>query len=177
MNTNHLVLPCGTNTHFLHNRDGLQANSQTPSFSRCCNSCSSSHMSSLSCDTGGNVATWTDLRIAPIFTIWVTGTLSVAFPILAYRSSMTPVSRTLFEYAFPAWCHFHHSQIGTGSPSISVLVSSSLHHLSTSSPPPLASSPHCVLEPHGVLMCALYPAIFSPNNLDSDMLPQCSLTL
>jgi hypothetical protein len=118
-------------------------------------------MSSLSCDTSGNVTAWTDLRIPPVFTIWVTGTLSAAFPILAYRSSVTRVPRTLFEYAFPAWCHFHHSQTGAGSPNISVLVSSSPHHLSTSFPPPLASSPHRVLEPHGILMCALlYPAIF-----------------
>ena len=94
-----------------------------------------------SCDAGGNVATWTlpDLRIAPVLTIWVTGTLSVAFPILAYRSSVARVPRTLFEYAFPVWFYFHLSQIGTGSPNISVRVSSSLQHLSTSSLPPLAS--------------------------------------
>ena len=119
-------------------------------------------MSSLSCDTSGDVTAWTDLRIPPVFTIWVTGTLSTAFPIIAYRSSVTRVSRNLFEYAFLAWCPFHHSQIGPGSPNISVLVSSSLHRLSTSSPPPLASSPHRVLEPHGILMCALYLAIFLP---------------
>ena len=71
-------------------------------------------MSFLSCDTtGGNVATWTDLRIAPVFTIWVTGTLSAAFPILAYRSSVTRVRipRTLFEYALPAWYPFLLSNI------------------------------------------------------------------
>jgi hypothetical protein len=133
-------------------------------------------MSSLSCDRGGNVTAWTDLRTVPIFTIWVTGTLSAAFPILAYRSFVTRrVPRTLFEYGFPAWCRFYHSQIGTGSLNISVLGLLSPHHLSTSSPPPLASSPHRALEPHGVLMYALYPAIFSIIP-DSDLLPQCSLT-
>ena len=86
-------------------------------------------MSFLSCDTAasGNVTTWTDLRISPVFTIWVTGTLSAAFPILACRSSVTRVPRTLFEYAFlPStffishklaqvrqisrlWCHHRHS--------------------------------------------------------------------
>jgi hypothetical protein len=80
-------------------------------------------MSFLSCDTSGNGTTSTDLRIAPVLAIWVTGTLSVAFPILAYRSSVSRVPRTLFEYAFPAWCNFHHSQFGTGSRNISVLVS------------------------------------------------------
>jgi hypothetical protein len=119
-------------------------------------------MSFLSCDTSGNVTTSTDLRIAPVLAIWVTGTLSAAFPILACRSSVTRVPRTLFEYAFPAWCNFHRSQFGTGSPNISVLVSSSPQHLSTCFPPPSASSPHRVLEPHGILMCVLYPAIFSP---------------
>jgi hypothetical protein len=68
-------------------------------------------MSSLSCDTSQNVTTWTDLRIAPIFSIWVTGTLGAAFPILAYRSSVTRVPRTLFEYVFSAWYQVHHSQI------------------------------------------------------------------
>ena len=58
-------------------------------------------MSSLSCDTSGNVTGWTDLRVAPIFTIWVTGTLSAAFPILAYHSSLTRVPRTLFEVRLP----------------------------------------------------------------------------
>ena len=60
-------------------------------------------MSFLSCDTvaSGNVTTWADLRIAPVFIIWVTGTLSAAFPILACRSSVTRVPRTVFEYALP----------------------------------------------------------------------------
>jgi hypothetical protein len=166
-----LLLP-----HLLNNQDGLQVDSQSPSPSLCCNSSSSPHMSSLSCDRGGNVTAWTDLRTVPIFTIWVTGTLSAAFPILAYRSFVTRrVPRTLFEYGFPAWCRFYHSQIGTGSLNISVLGLLSPHHLSTSSPPPLASSPHRALEPHGVLMYALYPAIFSIIP-DSDLLPQCSLT-
>jgi hypothetical protein len=120
-------------------------------------------MSFLSCDTtGGNVATWTDLRIAPVFTIWVTGTLSAAFPILAYRSSVTRVRipRTLFEYALSAWYHFLLSTFDTGSPNISVPVSLSPQHLSTSSAPPSANSPHRVLELHGILMCALYSTAF-----------------
>ena len=61
-------------------------------------------MSFFSCDMNGNVPSWTDLRLAPapVFTIWITGTLSAAFPILlAYRSSVTRVPRALFEYAFP----------------------------------------------------------------------------
>ena len=120
-------------------------------------------MSFSSCDTSGNVTTWTDLPMAPVFIIWVTGTLCAAFPIFAYHSSVTRVPRTLFECAFPPWCHFHYSQISTGSPNISVLVSSSPRHLSTSSPAPLARSRHRVLELHGILMCALlYPAIFFP---------------
>lgn len=55
-------------------------------------------MSSLSCDTSGDVTPWTDLHIAPIFIIWFTGTLSAAFPILAYHSSVARVPRTLFEF-------------------------------------------------------------------------------
>jgi solute carrier family 39 (zinc transporter), member 1/2/3 len=70
-------------------------------------------MSILSCDTSGKVATWTDLRIAPVIAICVAGTLSAAFPILAYRSSVTRVRvpRTLFEYVFPAWYPLFLSQI------------------------------------------------------------------
>jgi hypothetical protein len=58
-------------------------------------------MSLFGCDIIGHVTTWIDLQIAPVPTIWVTGTLSATFPILAYRSSVNRVPRTLFEYAFP----------------------------------------------------------------------------
>jgi hypothetical protein len=117
------------------------------------------HISFLSCDTSGNVTTWTDLRVAPVSTIWVTSTLSAAFFILAYRSSVARVPRTLFEYAFPAWFHFHLSLNWHRFANISVLVSSSPRHLSTSSPQPLASSPHGLLP-----QCSLpeqSPTLFS----------------
>ena len=59
-------------------------------------------MSFLICDMSEDVATWSDLRVAPVFAIWVVGSLSAAFPILAHRSSVARVRvpRTLFEYAF-----------------------------------------------------------------------------
>jgi hypothetical protein len=59
-------------------------------------------LSACDSDTSGDATAWTtDLRSA-VFTIWVTGTLSVAFPILSYyRSSAIRVPRKLFEYVFP----------------------------------------------------------------------------
>lgn len=122
-------------------------------------SCSSSHMSSVNCDSSGGASTLTGLRIASVFTIWITSTFSAAFPILAHRSRVIRIPRTIFEYFLTARCYLYLSRIGTGSPSISVLVSSLPRRLSTSSPPRLASSPRHVLEPCGKAMCALYPAV------------------
>ena len=70
-------------------------------------------MSFSSCDRSGNATTWTwtDLRIAPVFAIWIAGTLSAAFPILSFRSPVTRVPRTLFEYAFPLSFLFRLSQL------------------------------------------------------------------
>ena len=99
-------------------------------------SCSSCHMSSMNCDSRGGAATLTDLRIASVFTIWITGTFSAVFPILAHCSYVIRIPRTAFEYFFTSRCHLCLSRIGTGSPSISVLVSSLPRHLSTSSSPP-----------------------------------------
>jgi hypothetical protein len=122
-------------------------------------------MSFSSCDSSGSVAIWTDdtdLRIAPIFTIWAIGTLGAAFPILVHRSParVTRIQRTTFEYVFTPRCQrFHLSQIDPGSPNMSALVSSLPQSLSTSSPLLLASSPHHVLEPHGKARCVLYPVL------------------
>jgi len=168
----HLGLSCGTITHFLHNRDGLQADSQSPRLSPCCNSSSPSHMSFLGCDTIGNVTTLTDLQLAPVLTIWVTGTLSVAFPILAYRSSVNRVPRTLFEYAFPTWCHFHLSQIdrfakylGSG-----VIIATAFIHLL---PPAISELTSPCL---GAAWNTQVRTLPFPNTPDSDLLPQFSLT-
>jgi solute carrier family 39 (zinc transporter), member 1/2/3 len=133
-------------------------------------------MSFLSCDTtGGNVATWTDLRIAPVFTIWLTGTLSAAFPILAYRSSVTRVRipRTLFEYAFPAWYHFlsltnwHRfaKYLGSG-----VIIATAFIHLLRPAISELTSP--CLGAAWNTHVRTLLNCLFHP---DSDLLPQCSL--
>jgi zinc transporter 1/2/3 len=40
-----------------------------------------------------------DLRFAPVFTIWITGMFSAAFPILAHRSRVIRIPRTIFEFS------------------------------------------------------------------------------
>ena len=63
-------------------------------------------MSSVNCSSSSSAATLTDLRIAPVLTLWVVGTLGVTFPILAYSSRVTHIPRNIFEYVFSARCHF-----------------------------------------------------------------------
>ena len=69
----------------------------------------------------GTASTLTDLRIAPVLTLWITGTLGAAFPILAHSSRTKHIPRTIFEYIFAAWCHFV-SYISTGLPDILALA-------------------------------------------------------
>jgi len=126
-----------------------------------CGSCLSSHMSFLNCDSSGGATTWTEIRISPVFAIWVTGTLGAAFPILAHRSCLTRIPSAIFEYVSLPGTVFI-SQKLAASPNMSVLVSSLPQQLSTSSPLPLATSPHHVLESSGKAMCALYLIIFFP---------------
>ena len=63
-------------------------------------------MSFVNCDTSGSAPVLTDLRIAPLLTLWITGTLGAAFPILAHSSGATHIPRTIFEYVFTTRCHF-----------------------------------------------------------------------
>jgi len=54
-------------------------------------------MSSANCDASGSAPALTDLRIAPLLTLWITGTLGAAYPILAHSSGATHIPRTIFE--------------------------------------------------------------------------------
>lgn len=57
-------------------------------------------MSSINYDSRRSATTLIGLYIAPVFTIWTTGTLGAAFPILAHRSRVIRIPRTIFEYIF-----------------------------------------------------------------------------
>ena len=72
--------------------------------------------------TTGSASTLTDLGIAPVLTLWITGTLGAAFPILAHSSRTKHIPRTIFEYIFAVLYHFV-SYISTGLPNILALVS------------------------------------------------------
>jgi zinc transporter 1/2/3 len=133
-------------------------------------------MSFLSCDTSGNVTTWTDLHIAPVLIIWVTGTLSAAFPILAYRSSVTRVPRALFEYVFLCWVSFpsltnwHRfaKYLGSG-----VIIATAFVHLL---PPAISELTSPCLGAAWNTHVRTPPSYLSPNDPNSDLLLQCSLT-
>ena len=56
--------------------------------------------------TSGSTTNLTDLRIASVLTLWITGTLGAAFPIIAHSSHATHIPRTIFEYIFTSRCYF-----------------------------------------------------------------------
>ncbi|KAI0306097.1 ZIP-like iron-zinc transporter [Multifurca ochricompacta] len=54
---------------------------------------------SLNCGAGGGSTSFTGLRIASVFIIWVCSTFGAVFPIIARRSSFVPVPHSIFEFA------------------------------------------------------------------------------
>ncbi|KAH9028558.1 ZIP-like iron-zinc transporter [Lactarius hengduanensis] len=53
----------------------------------------------LNCGSGGGATTYTGLRIASVFIIWVCSTLGSTFPIIAHRSSFVSLPHSVFEFA------------------------------------------------------------------------------
>ncbi|KAH9006712.1 ZIP-like iron-zinc transporter [Lactarius deliciosus] len=53
----------------------------------------------LNCGSGGGATTYTGLRIASVFVIWVCSTLGSTFPIIAHRSSFVSLPHSVFEFA------------------------------------------------------------------------------
>jgi zinc transporter 1/2/3 len=55
--------------------------------------------SSVNCGSGGGATTYTGLRIASVFIIWGCSTFGANFPIIAHRSSLVSLPKSVFEYA------------------------------------------------------------------------------
>ncbi|KAI0251760.1 Zinc/iron permease [Lactifluus subvellereus] len=56
-------------------------------------------MSSVNCGSGGGATTFKGLRIASLFIIWFGSTLGASFPIIAHRSGLVHVPRSVFDFA------------------------------------------------------------------------------
>ena len=52
---------------------------------------------SVNCGSGGGATTYTGLRIASVFIIWVCGTFGANFPIIAHRSSLVTLPHSVFQ--------------------------------------------------------------------------------
>jgi len=55
--------------------------------------------SSLNCGSGGGATTYTGLRIASVFIIWGCSSFGANFPIIAHRSSLVSLPKSVFEFA------------------------------------------------------------------------------
>ena len=84
------------------------------------------------CDASGSATTLTDLRIAPVLTLWITGTLGAAFPIIAHSSRATHIPRTIFEYILTPRCYFVSYKLAQ----VCQIFRLWCHHLHSVYPPP-----------------------------------------
>ena len=133
-------------------------------------------MSSVNCSSSSSAATLTDLRIAPVLTLWVVGTLGVTFPILAYSSRVTHIPRNIFEYVFSARCHFASYKLAQDCQIFWLWC----HNLHSVYPPPRARYQQALFIVSWSRMeelCAHSTHLSCFGNSDYDLFPRCSLIL